>query len=425
MFDLTTNKNKEIKTFAILSYLVLSLIVNAQIKDRANDSALLDSFIQSKGYGSAITFSSANIKQFWVDKSVVSQDSLIKILVEESKSIPYKIQLANVSIMQDCKVDIISNNPDLRFSILNNDSKIISESEKEDNFINYNIASASFHIDNTNNFSFYLQFSSSKDEIDIIRIILSFSDNKYYLASPGKLIISESNCTAPNIVKTDGDNSFSVKAKNIILVSNSRIYVSDNTISNSISVKNIGKSQAVLSIGYAPYTKNGKIIDNRNSPYKSNKILKVVSAPTGRNTITVDSEPEWTKGCYLALDAKEDLSDFPNHSWVDGTIQDVKKIDDNHFEILFSKPNQKEIKAGTLVRVQSPAGATYLYTKTHKLLPGEEVTLSSDTQKDDTYLRFGSKFCRGTYYVVPILISHSPDYKENNALQITNYTVSY
>ena len=224
----------------------------------------------------------------------------------------------------------------------------------------------------------------------------------------------------------NADNIFSAKGKYISLISNNKIYVSDNTLSNSVTVKNIGDTQTRVYVGYAPYTKEGKLIDMRNNPYKGNKILRVVSAEKGRNTIIVDSEPEWTKGCCLALNAKEDLSDFPNHSWVDGTIQDVKKIDNDLFEILFSKPNQKEIKAGTPVRVQSPDGATYMYTKIQKLLPGEEANLSSEITKDDSYLEVGTeKLCRGTYYVVPILLSLVIDSSKENTVQISNFTVSY
>lgn len=427
-FTKRTKKNK-IKTLAIMSSLVFSLVVNAQTKEQANDAALLDSFIQSRGYSNTIIFSSTNIKQFWIDKSVVSQDNLIKIFIENSKSIPYKIQLANVSELLDCKVDIISNRSDLMFSVLDNNLKAISDSKQENSFIHYNIASASFHLEDTNNFSFYLQISSSSnaDDIAINRIILSFSDNKesHFLSSPGKLIITESNCSGPT-QKMDAENTFSAKGRNINLISNNKIYVSDNTLSNSVTIKNIGDTPTQIFLGYAPYTKEGILIDKRNNPYKGNKILRVVSAEIGRNTIIVDSEPEWIKGCYLALNAKEDLSDFPNHSWVDGTIQDVKKIDNDHFEILFSKPNQKEIKAGTPVRVQSPNGALYVYTKIGSLLPGEEVNLSSEITKDDTYREFGTKkLCRGTYYVVPILLSWVTDSLKENTVQISNYTVSY
>lgn len=418
-----------IKTITIMSYLVFSFIVNAQTKEQANDTALLDSFIQSRGYSNTIIFSSTNIKQFWIDKSVVSQDNSIKILVENSKSIPYKIQLTNVNELLDCKVDIISKRPDLMFSVLDNNLKVISDSKKENSFIHYDIASASFHLEDTNTFSFYLQISSSSkvDDIAINRIVLSFSDNKEsrFLSSPGKLIITESNCSGPT-QKTEAKDSFSAKDKSISLISNNNIYVSDNTLSNCVTVKNTGDTQTRIYFGYAAYTKEGKLIDRRNNPYKGNKILRVVSAEKGRKTIIVDSEPEWTTGCYLALNAKEDLSDFPNHSWVDGTIQDVKKIDNDHFEILFSKPNQKEIKAGTPVRVQSPSGAKYIYTNTQSLLPGEEAKLSSEITKDDTCLEVGTKkLCRGTYYVVPILLSRTPDSSKEITVQISNFFVSY
>ncbi len=72
------------KTIAILASLVMTLIGNAQTdKQKTDDAALLDSYIQSKGYNNTIVFTPSNIKQFWTEKSVFSQNETINILLYE------------------------------------------------------------------------------------------------------------------------------------------------------------------------------------------------------------------------------------------------------------------------------------------------------------------------------------------------------
>ena len=392
---------------------------------------LLNQYVQSMG-NRVIVFDASNIKQFWIDKTVISQDNSVKVLVDGTKSVPYMIQLVNVNEAQDCKVDIISDVPQLKFSVLNDKLKKLSESTQEDPFLNYNIASASFHLEDATNFSFYLQFSSSSAmELTIKKIILSFSKNpqSLFLTSPGTLVVSESGCTGTydNITKiTDKQNSFSATGKRFRIASNNKILVSDNTLTNSVSVKNTGDQPTTLYFGYIPYTKDRKVMDTRILPYQdTNKILNVVSVKKDSNSIVVDSEPEWAKGCFLALNAKEDLSDFPNYSFVNGKIQDVKKIDDNQFEIIFDAENKQDIEIGTKVRVQHSAGG-FLYTNIAKLQPGEETTLSASVKKDDNYFQLGpDRLCRGIYYVVPVLLSFSADKTQDNTIQVTDFSVSY
>lgn len=440
MFTNSKDKNNriilkgKIRVLSILSLLSLSLVANAQKSTigQEDDSALLDSFIQAKGLSGIISFTPSNIKQFWTDKSVLSQDNSIRILLEDGqKSLPFRIQLANVKENQDCRIDVISSNSDFSFSILDRGQKKLSTSSAEDNFINYSVASASFHMEDTSDFSFYLQFSSAISvELEIKKIILSFSNNKnsLFLASPGTLVVTESNCTGPDLNKMNEKNTFSATGKNSRIMSNNKVFVSNNTIRNSVKVKNIGEKPTRVFFGYALYTKEKKIIDTKSNPYNyKNKVLKIVSAEPGSTSIIVDTEPEWRKGSVVALNAKEDLSDFPNRSFVAGSIQDVKKIDDNHFEIFFDKPNNnKDVKAGMPVRVQGFGGGSYLYTNDVILQPGEETTLSSSIKKDDDYVRFGQEsFCRGTYYVTPVLLSYSVNKDDENTVQITDFTVSY
>lgn len=432
---------RRIKGIGFLSLLALCCFAGAQSSkaDQADDSALIDSFIKSKGYGDIIAFSSANIKQFWIDHSVISQENKIKVLLgNDFKSVPLKIQLANVDITQDCKVEVFSDEPDFNFSVLSNDLKTIGESKQEDSFIRTFISSASFHLDDTKNHSFFLQFASTKTpELNIKKIVLSFSSNSSFLVSPGKLIVSSSNCTSPNstIEKNDKDNNLSILlGKQSNVYASNRILVSDNTLSNSVTIKNTGEKPTEVFFGYAPYTKEGVRIDNRFNSYYTRRIQKVISAEKGSNKIVVDSKPVWAKGCYLVLNAKENFSDFPNTSFVDATIEDVKETEEGFFEIIFNKTIDIDIKKGTFVRVHSSAGAAFLYTN-HKILqPGEETTLSSTIKKNDNYLQFGPNkyiqegelsFCRGTYYAFPVLIFISTDSKNNTTVQVKDFTVSY
>jgi hypothetical protein len=417
------------KTIAILASLVMTLIGNAQTdKQKTDDAALLDSYIQSKGYNNTIVFTPSNIKQFWTEKSVFSQNETINILLDDElkKSSLLRIQLANVDVSQDCRIDIISKNDDLQFSVLSNEKTVISDALQNDTFIGYSVKSATFHLEDTNDYSFFLSFTATNSrKLEVERIVLSFMKNDLFLSSPGKLVITDTNCSTSDAKTKITENSFSLTGIRSRVYSKNRILVSDNTITNSVRIKNIGEKPTKVYLGYAPYTKDGKLIDNKNIPYKSGKVMNVISIDKEKNTIVVDSEPEWEKGCRLVLDAKEDLSDFPNHSFVEGTIEDVKKVDDSHVEILFNKASKKDIKIGTSVRVQSRQGATYLYTGSQLLQPGEEVTFSAKIKKDDNHLKFGSKLCRGTYYVVPVILSNTAGQQEQNTVQIEDFIVEY
>lgn len=420
---------RSFKTIAIMASLAMTLVGNAQTnKQKTDDATLLDSYIQSKGYKNPIVFTSSNIKQFWTEQSVSSLNEMINILLDDGRKKSLRIQLANVDVLQDCRVDIVSKTADLHFSVLSNNTKVISKALQNESFIGYSVKSATFHLEDTNDYSFFLNFTATNStNLEIERIILSFKKNDSFLSSPGKLIITDTTCSTSNVNKKTKitENSFSLTGVNTCVLSNNKILISDNTVTNSVRVKNIGKKPTNVYLGYAPYTKDGKLINNNNNPYKNNKIMKVISIDKKKNIIVVDSEPEWEKGCRLVLDAKEDLSDFPNHSFVEGTIQDVKKVNDRHFEIVFSQASKIDIKVGTSVRVQSPNGAAFLYTNLKLLQPGEEVAFSAKIEKDDNYILFGSRFCRGTYYVVPVFISITSGSNEENTVQVENFIVGY
>ena len=152
--------------------------------------------------------------------------------------------------------------------------------------------------------------------------------------------------------------------------------------------------------------------------------MKVVSHSEASNIIKVDSYSEWSKGCHLALEAKEDMSDIPNNNFA-GIISEIKKLENGQAEIILSKPLKSKLDEGTKVRIHGLDGA-YLYTKIKNLQPGEEQTFTSTIKKDDSFLGFSSKaFSRGVYYVVPIILSYSADASKDNTVLISNYSISY
>ena len=417
---------------------------NNSIKDknaltRNSDEKLINQYIDAKGED-VITFDPSNIKQFWIEHSIVGKTDRFEINLKRNgtafESTLHKIQLANVYAFQDCKVEVISETPDFGFSVLNSKSKVLSTSSKEPDFLNYSIASSVFHLEDTKALSFSLRFTSQKSTaLSIKRIIISFSNNSNYLSSPGVLKVSPDNISLEGLafgeksiekITPVSDSSFVVTGKWFEFNSKKRIILSSRPVKYTLKIKNIGDEPTAVYVGYAPYTENGERINMRNNLYKSHKIMKVLNSEVNSNKIIVDSYPEWTNGCSLALNAKEDLSDFPNFSLEEGNIIDVKKISDDQTEITFDKPLKKAIEKETLVRIQAPNGYTYLYMNIKTLQPGEEVTWSSTVAKDNSFLEYSTKaFCRGTCYVVPLVLSHSVNSKNTNTIQISDYEISY
>lgn len=428
----TTNCRRLFSCFAMAFSLLNGIAVSAQNND--SDAKLLDDYIASKGYQDTIIFDASNIKQFWIDNSVLSRNNAIDIILssQNNKSVPLKIQLAGVDQSLDCNIDVITNDSTVSFLVSDQSNKTISSDNVNNVFINDHIISSSFHLSEAKGFSFNLLFSSkSSDTISIKKIILSFSPNKDFdiLRSPGTIKIGINDVTASTQVEKEDDNLvFSATGVNTRIVSQKRIYVADNELTSSIKIKNIGETPTRIYLGFAPYTQEGLNINSTSNLYKkSNKLLKVLSHEKNSKTVIVDSYPEeWEKGCSLALNAKEDLSDFPNCNVVEGKIQEINRLDDNRTEIIFNKAIKKAIPAGISVRIQDKSGAIYMYSAKKVIQPGEEITLSATVKKDDTLLEFSeTAFCKGTYYVVPTLISYSKGSKEENKILISDYFISY
>ena len=432
-------KHSFLNKCVLLSILVFAAEgLSAQNTDRASNEQLLNQYVKSKG-SEIITFDASNIKQFWIEKNVANIDGTIKIIPIFRDSAfdnqPLKIQLANVNETMDCRVDIIAETKDVKYQILNNASKVLSSSQDENGFLDYSVTSSEFHLEDTPTYSFSIKFLSNTEEpISIKKIVLSFSKNNVssFLVSPGVLKITgdavnpQSPITGITAKISDvKDNSFSVTEINTAVFSSKKIYVSDNTISSSVTIKNTGESTAVVYFGYDVYGKDLSSLKGGNFPFGNNKAVNVVSAPAGSHTMIVDAYSIWQKGCFVALNAKDDLSDLPNSTFLDGRIVEIKKLKNDQAEIVLDKPLLSELKPGTKIRVHGVSGA-FLYMQVKKMEPGEEETFTGTIKKDDSFLAYSSKaFPRGTYYVIPFILSYSADPKVKNTVLIRDFTVSY
>lgn len=395
-----------------------------------NSNDLLEQFVKSKG-DNLIVFDALNIKQFWIDKSISAQNNSISILLHktsmEFESPQQRIQLKNVNGSHDCKIEIVAESSDFHFSIFNNESSVVSTSIADDNFINYHVETASFHLEDVPNFSFFIKFfSQSQDNISIKKIILSFSNNKNFLSSPGTLHITKNNSIILRSQLTPEQETFSVSGVNSRILAKNRILINDNTLSSSITIKNTGVTPAQVFIGYMTYSKDSLLLDKKNYPYKSSsKVLKVNSASEGTNKIIVDKFDDWSKGTFIALNANEDKTDIPNISFLDGTVFEIKQLENGNAEIIMDKPVNRKMEKGTQIRIHGVPGA-FLYTNIKILQPGQEETFTNTIKKDNSYLEYYPKaFSKGVYYVIPLVLSYSVDNTQKNTIEIVNFKISY
>ena len=425
-----------VKKLFALTALLIACPLFAQGTNTAsdNDNALLTEYVKSKGNG-IIIFDASNIKQFWIDKSVVSKKDSFEIVMNEKKergfeSVPLRIQLANVNETMDCNIEVIADVADCGFSVLNDSNKAISVSSAGDKFLHYSIVSSVFHLEDTLNTSFKILFHSKTENIlSFKKIILSFSDNKNsrFLASPGVLKITHDIITVSSAqISESNQSSFSVIGKRSRVLSAKRILLTNNTLSSSVTIKNTGSEDTQVYVGYIAYAKDKGQLDGKNYPYKNNNnILSIVSSLTGSNKIIVDSFPEWAKNCYLAIDAKEDISDIPCKTFLDGRISEVRKLENGHAEITLDKPLKAELAKGTKIRVHGQGGS-FLYTSYKLIHPGEELVFNSTVQKDDSSVEYSAKaFPKGVYSVIPVILSYSSDSNKDNTIIVRDYLIHY
>lgn len=187
---------------AIILFILLSFAFSAQQtkgqdtkeinKDLSkNDEMLLDQYIKAKETN-YIAFDKNNIKQYWIDNLVVSTNDSINIYTSKSNEMfisnLLKIQLANVLETQNCEIEVFADSNDYAFCIFDKNENELSSSTYKENYLQYRVSSCVIHLEDTSDFSFYMQFSSKTDKpISIKKIIFSFSKNKEsrFLGSPG------------------------------------------------------------------------------------------------------------------------------------------------------------------------------------------------------------------------------------------------
>ena len=417
----------------IVSALFSQAIFGQQIKESSSD--LLKQYIQSKGSG-IISFDYSNIKQFWVDQSVVSKDKDIDIFLGMNKnnsfeSVSFPIQLANVDESQDCTIEVLTDMSDVNFSVLNNNNTVIAESSAAEDFIQTRVLKGTFHLENTANLSFKMKFTSkSSRTIAIKAIILSFSKNtnSLFLTSPGTLRLSLDDLTfqaeGTYTATPDKDGAFTVKALYESMICKYNFFSRETSVSYSVSCENIGDLNLAVYTTFYFYSKDHKRLREDNYPYNGiNNILKVVSAEKGSKTIVVDRYTEWEKNCFIALNAKEDLSDVPNFNILDAKIVEIVKKDDDSAVITLDKELAASLKKDTEIRVHGlrkhAGGATW-----NLLRPSEkkEYTLSIVKGKG-CYTCSLEKIPEGVFYIKPVVISASTG--EAHTLKISSFSIQY
>ena len=416
--------------FFFTTFLVFCVLVSfSQEKSISDlDSKLLDEFVMARGGSYAISFDASNIKQYWIDKSVYAKDNSIYISLKndtKNQSIPLKVQLIRLDDVQLCRVDVITDETNLSYSITNEEGAIIATSSPEDDFIQHHIVSASIDF-RDNDYTFYFVFESPKQLISIRKIILSFKPATSYR----NISVNKGNAkysSTSSQLDADAQDVFKLSGTQTSIMLNEKILVAHRSFTAKAKIKNNGTTQIRVRLGYNVLSSKGIKLFAKNYPYNGNsECLKVISAETGNDFIIVDRVQEWTKNCFVARNAKTDFSDIPNTNLLQQTIASVEHINDNQSKIILKAPLTQEIPEGELIRITNPASGTALYTNNVVLSPGEDIVLSSTIRKDYTnYLFSTSSLPNGVYYIVPVIITNSIDNTTEHSVVISDYSISY
>jgi hypothetical protein len=287
-------------------------------------------------------------------------------------------------------------------------------------------------MEDAKDFSFNLIFTSnSKEVLAIKKIVLSFTKNpnSSFISSPGKIEITQNDVKA-NKESQLGDKEFSLTGKKSEIISLKNILVSDKPVTTNITVKNIGDTTTRIYLGFAIYSKDGKL-SPCNYPYKNvNKILNIVSAQKGCDKIIVDSMPEWEQKSYIAFNAKEDLSDIPSFTLLKERVLDIKELDNGKAEITLEKALSEDLNNSENIRIHASSTSNIIYINEinqRMLRPGEELIFESKIQKDENTLSFSSRTAlpKGVYYIVPFVYSYPQNANDDSMILIRNYAISY
>lgn len=426
-----------LKALSFILFVSFSQSVKSSDSDGVTDSELIDQFVISNNLKKTIVFDSGNIKRFWVSNAVSSSDNLINILLDQNgkeknkmESVPLEFKLINVDESMDCRIDILSDSPDIAFSIANMDDKPIPSPNSSATFKDLYITSSTIHMDSVKNHVLRIIFNSYTTEaISIKNVILSFSENNssQYLRGPGEIKMSkESVALLDSTEFKQTDDGFVISGKKGGFNSKYNLLASGNKISTHVKIKNIGDVPAKVYVGFLTYSKERRKVNARNYPYSSsNEIIRVVSCSEGSKSIVVDKYPQWRANCCLAVNAEEDLSDLPNTTFVDGKIVEIKRLDNNQAEIVMDTPLKQKIQKGDKLRVNG-ASTSNIYLNVKTLNPGEEEVFESSISRNDHSAEYSTKaFPKGIYYVKPLVYSYSVDPEKENTVSVKDYSVSY
>ena len=342
---------------------------------------------------------------------------------------PNKIQLKNIFENYMCKVEIITENPDLRFSITDSKKKKIGDSSLEEEFLNYNVVTAIFNFEEITDDSFFVDFYSDKNSfLSIKKIILSFSNNpkSSFLVSPGKLDIAKDNTIVTGSVSKD-EESFVVSGKKITIKAKNNIFVTDNQFDLSAKVKNVGNTASAVYVGYIPYSKDGTPLEARYFPYKgNNQLLKVVNWETNSNVIKTESISDWARNCYVVKMPDSGTNALKDQVFFSGRIKDVVKNADGTADIVLDKPiDNLSLKKGDCIRINETNGG-YVFTNTKTIQPGEEAIFNSSIQKDSSVNYYSNKhLLKEFYYVKPVIMFYGATTKDELSLLVEEFSVSF
>lgn len=434
------------KHFMFLSVLALLSAPLSEYADDQSDEKMINEFINS-GHTHAICFDSSNIKQFWVDNSVISKNNSIQICfpnrnASSAESNSFKLQLANVDERMDCKIDVFTKDEGLKFSVINSQNKVLSSSSVEQNFIGYHILSSKIHMEEAYNNMFFLKFFSDKENETLIKkIVLTFSDNKNcsFLFSPGTINVSPDDVALPSpsgpllpMPNYDAEldkDSFILKGMYYsLLYVNKRIKVSNLPLKTTVTIKNVGDNQLTIHVGFATFSSNGDLLLLQHYPYKTDsKALKILSFDADKREIIVDSYPKWEKYCHIALNAKDDFSDVPNLDLLLGTVSNVEELENGHAKITMNLPiyEAAKLNVGDKIRIHGTRLA-YIYPNSRRLNPGEEFVFTSSIGRDDSVFQYTTKtLAHGVCSVLPVIVSISANADEANSIQISDYSIEY
>jgi hypothetical protein len=220
---------------------------------------------------------------------------------------------------------------------------------------------------------------------------------------------------APKIIELDGKKVFATTPKSYPVYSLKKKIKVDPAKKYKVSakVKQLGENPALVYIGFIPYDAKGRVIDPKCGSNNTKGSLTALTAPIakGATTLTVKDASKWKKGNhhYVALNAKEDMSDIPNFELA-GVITKIEKTGDV-YTISFKTPLGKAYPAGTTVR-QHRSGGTYIYTKNGKSPKEWEAWKGFTVQ---------GKVLRKATYIGPMIMINAR--KEGSGAVFTDFVV--